>query len=398
MAAVGYSYDGHDNISQVTDARNKATSFTFDDFGRKILATAPDTGNIRYSYDADGNIVSADGTFAFVYDGLNRLIQVNKQSTTVATYGYDSSNRRIRKTVGTTITHYLYDLNNHLIAETLNGTKIRDYIYLDGEPFAIKEYKTNPGIYYFVNDHLGTPQQLVTATGTVVWQAAYLPFGKAQITTGTVTNNLRFPGQYYDEETGLHYNWNRFYDPELGRYISADPIGLRGGMNLYAYVGGNPVNWFDPSGLTPQDRVNWGIDQYLNNKDAWKGHWWNGYNHCNEFVSDAHTKGDPDASNYPTVLRNNGYPIPRVSDLADPNFAPSQLENLSVTAAQPGDIFVWYGEGHHHSALYIGDGNVIYQHWEEGLKKNTISGASQALGFNGDPIVRRYPDSCGCNE
>jgi len=83
----------------------------------------------------------------------------------------------------------------------------------------------------------------------VVWQAAYLPFGQAQIVTGTVTNNLRFPGQYYDSETGLHYNWNRYYDPEVGRYISADPIGLNGGMNLYAYVQNNPVNWVDPWGL-----------------------------------------------------------------------------------------------------------------------------------------------------
>ena len=170
-----------------------------------------------YTYDANGNMVS-DGTFTFIYDGLNRMIRVEKQGGTVATYGYDSSNRRIRKTIGTTTTHYLYDLNSRLIAETLlDGTLLREYIYLDGEPVALREYQTNPGInYYFINDHLGTPQQLVTATGTVVWQAAYLPFGKAQIQTETVKNNLRFPGQYFDEETGLHYNWNRFYDPETG--------------------------------------------------------------------------------------------------------------------------------------------------------------------------------------
>jgi len=90
---------------------------------------------------------------------------------------------------------------------------------------------------------------LVSPAGVVVWQAAYLPYGKAQVITETVHNNLRFPGQYFDEETGLHYNWNRYYDPATGRYISADPIGLEGGLNLYAYVGGNPVNWSDPEGL-----------------------------------------------------------------------------------------------------------------------------------------------------
>jgi RHS repeat-associated protein len=125
----------------------------------------------------------------------------------------------------------------------------REYIYLEGEPLTVKEYQTSPGIYHFVNDHLGTPQRLITATGTIVWQAAYFPFGKAQVTTATVQNNLRFPGQYYDAETGLHYNWNRFYDPETRGYISADSIGLDGGMNLYTYVGGNPVNRVDLEGL-----------------------------------------------------------------------------------------------------------------------------------------------------
>ena len=84
----------------------------------------------------------------------------------------------------------------------------------------------------------------------MVWQAAYLPFGEAQLRVGTVTNNLRFPGQYFDAETGLHYNWNRYYDPGTGRYLSPDPIGLEGGLNLYAYVGNDPVNWMDPEGLT----------------------------------------------------------------------------------------------------------------------------------------------------
>ncbi|MBL0378600.1 MAG: RHS repeat-associated core domain-containing protein [Desulfofustis sp. PB-SRB1] len=85
--------------------------------------------------------------------------------------------------------------------------------------------------------------------GAIVWAATYESFGSATITTATITNNLRFPGQYFDSESGLHYNWHRFYDPENGRYISADPIGLTGGINLYGYAHKNTVNWADPDGL-----------------------------------------------------------------------------------------------------------------------------------------------------
>jgi RHS repeat-associated protein len=105
-------------------------------------------------------------------------------------------------------------------------------------------------VYYVISDHhLGTPQQIVDSAGTVVWKAAFLPFGKAQVHTETITNNIRFPGQYFDAETELHYNWNRYYDPDTGRYLTPDPIGLAGGLNLYAYVGGDPVNFIDPEGL-----------------------------------------------------------------------------------------------------------------------------------------------------
>jgi len=82
-----------------------------------------------------------------------------------------------------------------------------------------------------------------------VWQAEYLPFGKVNISVAQIENNLRFPGQYFDTETGLHYNWNRYYDPETGRYIAADPIGLGGGINLYRYANANPANWYDFDGL-----------------------------------------------------------------------------------------------------------------------------------------------------
>lgn len=99
------------------------------------------------------------------------------------------------------------------------------------------------------NDHLGTPQKMTDTSGSVVWSADYKPFGEATITVSTITNNLRFPGQYFDAETGTHYNYYRDYNPIIGRYIEADPIGIEQGDNhLYVYVGNNPVIFIDPYG------------------------------------------------------------------------------------------------------------------------------------------------------
>ncbi|WP_316349032.1 RHS repeat-associated core domain-containing protein [Desulfuromonas acetoxidans] len=117
--------------------------------------------------------------------------------------------------------------------------------------------------YQVHTDQIGAPILLTDTTGTAVWSAQYAPFGQATINNdvdgdGTeVVCNLRFPGQYFDAESGLHYNWHRYYEPRSGRYITLDPIGLAGGINLYAYVGNNPVGLADPKGLDPVDDVGW---------------------------------------------------------------------------------------------------------------------------------------------
>ncbi len=110
--------------------------------------------------------------------------------------------------------------------------------------------------YQVHTDQIGAPILLTDATGTAVWSAQYAPFGQATINSdvdgdGTeVICNLRFPGQYFDAESGLHYNWHRYYEPRSGRYITLDPIGLAGGdVNFYRYVGGNPINRIDPTGF-----------------------------------------------------------------------------------------------------------------------------------------------------
>jgi RHS repeat-associated protein len=140
-----------------------------------------------------------------------------------------------------------YDLRGHLIGETnQSGQMLAEYVYLGDQLLVM--IKPGEAVYYFHNDHLGTPQVLTDDSQTIAWKAVYTPFGEAVASVQTIDSPFRFPGQYYDQETGLHYNYFRYYNPQIGRYITPDPIGLEGGINLFAYVD-NPINVIDPLGL-----------------------------------------------------------------------------------------------------------------------------------------------------
>jgi RHS repeat-associated protein len=118
-------------------------------------------------------------------------------------------------------------------------------------------------LLYVHADHLGSPQKLTDASQTTVWDGVFDPFGEEVVITGLAAMQMRFPGQYADEETGFSYNYFRNYDPNLGRYIQSDPIGLLGGINLYSYTDGNPVTRIDRRGLaieTVWDAANVAID------------------------------------------------------------------------------------------------------------------------------------------
>ena len=164
-------------------------------------------------------------------------------------YGYNPYGQRISKTTAGGTTWYLYNEQGLAAEYDSQGNLIAEYHYTPQSPWMTNPIlqKRNGQISYYENDHLGTPQKLVTSSGRVVWEARYRAFGEVEIITNEVENPLRFPGQYYDEETGLHQNFHRDYNPALGRYVEADPIGMWGGISLYGYVGGNPI---DAPGLT----------------------------------------------------------------------------------------------------------------------------------------------------
>ena len=144
-------------------------------------------------------------------------------------------------------THFVYDQGGRLIGEyDATGSPIAEYVYLDGQPLTMLRGGV---IYYYHTDHLGTPQALTDKDRRLVWRVGYTPFGDTIIVVDKVENPLRFPGQYFDAETGLHYNYFRDYEPSIGRYIESDPIGLDGGSNTYAYALANPLRYTDPKGL-----------------------------------------------------------------------------------------------------------------------------------------------------
>ena len=241
-------------------------TYTYDSLGNRLSAAAV-SGNWLYNlnnelnsygtttltHDANGNITkksvaSVDTTY--VYDEADRMEEVTDDNgVVIAAYYYDPFGRRLWKNTGSGRTYYLYSDEGPIGEYDSSGTEIKTYGYTMGSQWGTNPLfqKVGSDYYWYHNDHQGTPQKITDTTGTVVWSATYDSFGKATTGTETITNNLRFPGQYCDTETGLHYNWNRYYDPETGRYMRVDPVGE--GLNLYLYVQNNPLRYIDPKGL-----------------------------------------------------------------------------------------------------------------------------------------------------
>ncbi|MGF1727686.1 RHS repeat-associated core domain-containing protein [Photobacterium nomapromontoriensis] len=202
----------------------------------------------HYRYDRFGNQVkthSPQGNEQRRFNGLNQLTSFRKAGK-YTQYHYDALGRRSAKISESQRIDYLWD-GDQLIGEHCNG-EYRWYLYEPGS-FSPVALIAQGEIYYYQLDHLGTPLTLTDQHGDIAWQADYTTEGVANLSIERIGNPLRFQGQYYDVESGLHYNRFRYYDPTVGRFIHQDPIGLVGGINPYQYAP-NPVQWVDPLGLS----------------------------------------------------------------------------------------------------------------------------------------------------
>jgi RHS repeat-associated protein len=217
-----------------------------------------------YTYDNAGNTLTETRpgeSFAYTYNKRNRLAAVTRNTLAYAAYTYNALEQltsRNTAAVGAPAgtVHYLYDQDGHLIAEAnaATGATTRDYIWLASNdndpidlPLAIAETTTLTMVHA---DHLGRPTRMTDAAKSTVWQATWKPWGEIHSLSGTLPQNLRYPGQYYQIETGLHYNHHRMYDPITGRYTQADPLRFVDGPSVYAYAGSSPFMKTDREGLS----------------------------------------------------------------------------------------------------------------------------------------------------
>ncbi|MBX4135766.1 RHS domain-containing protein [Pseudomonas sp. S5F11] len=264
-----YRYDPLQRLTRADHSHDVQERFAHNPAGNLLMQKRPGPdivagnrlliqGDRHYTYDAFGNLTQERRgkgqqlVTEYRYDSQHRLIEIARPNGQTARYRYDPFGRRISKTVDGITSEFFWQ-GDTLIAEHRAG-RHRSYLYEPDsfrplvllEGFGPKE--TQP--YHYQLDHLGTPQELTTPEGDIAWSAHYRAYGEiARLDVGKLDNPLRFQGQYFDEESGLHYNRHRYYNPDIGRYLTPDPVKLAGGINGYRYVP-NPTGWVDPLGLS----------------------------------------------------------------------------------------------------------------------------------------------------
>ena len=249
-----YQYDADSNRSSKT-VGSASTAYTYPATNNRLSSA----GTTAFTYDAAGNITK--GRYSYSYDNGGRLSTVKNGTTTLSSYWYNTLGQRVIQSSNGKPIHYVYDEAGHRIgsyADPATQQISDETVWLGDLPIAtVRQDNGQAKAWYLHSDHLATPRQVVDpASNSVLWQWEGEAFGATPPDEDPdhdgkkFIQNLRFPGQWQDRVSGLVYNYYRDYDPELGRYIQSDPIGLKGGINTYGYVGGNPLQLSDPEGLT----------------------------------------------------------------------------------------------------------------------------------------------------
>jgi len=263
-----YSYDANGNRTQRYNATTLTTQTLTYATGTNQLATVDSAAVVQ---DGAGNRTSDSGsTRVYSYNHAGRMIRFTDSSVVQADYVMNAEGQRVTKErhvgAATYVRHFFYDQSGRLLGEYLDNPDgsygYIDYVWLEGTPLVQEERSFNSSDVltgtqetWLHVDHLNTPRIGTDDTQMLVWRWDSDPFGVGapdedpdSDSTDHVVN-LRFPGQYADEETGLNYNYFRTYDPLVGRYTQDDPVGLKGGPNRFAYVDGNPTRYIDTYGL-----------------------------------------------------------------------------------------------------------------------------------------------------
>lgn len=210
------------------------------------------------TYNTAGSALTTGATIHTYYNSGRMKTGRLTSTGTNTTYLHNALGQRIRKTGGTPGTVvFVYDEAGHLLGEYgATGTLVQETIWLGDTPVAtIRPNGANFDIFYIHTDHLDQPRKITRPSDNLKrWEFNPNPFGDGApnenpAALGVFKYHLRFPGQYFDIESNLAYNYFRDYDSAIGRYVESDPVGLRGGINTYGYVGQNPVSKIDPKGL-----------------------------------------------------------------------------------------------------------------------------------------------------
>ncbi|WP_313318754.1 RHS repeat-associated core domain-containing protein, partial [Pseudomonas sp.] len=271
---IKYEYEANGQLrSRDTGSLVGSEEFRYDPAANRLDFNARQFDKVRdnrikqwrdheYRYDPWGNLIEKRSGHSklqtFAYDCENRLVRaetlINGKLESTGQYRYDSLGRRVAKQAeinGEVEQKRFLWQGLRMLREETPGQNIV-YLYEPGSYAPLARVDQVEGeeqsVYYFHTDQIGTPLELTDSDGQIVWQATYRSWGEIeQLTVNKVMQNIRFQGQYLDSETELHYNTFRYFDPEVGRFITQDPIGLSGGRNLYSYAP-NSIGWIDPLG------------------------------------------------------------------------------------------------------------------------------------------------------